>query len=200
MPTTRGCSSLDFARTAATWHQPPGAAPRSMTRHAGLQDMVAVVDLDQLVGGARAIAVGLRALHIGIVDVALQPAARRFLQAALLLDRASSARGCRRRACPASWSSPRSAAPAAAPHAFLAHQFAQDAFAQAAVGDPQPLARPDARGSLRGWRSRRAPDRRGRRRCRDWRPAPGNPSDSSFSTMASTLALSIHSPSTRRRS
>ena len=43
---------------------------------AGLQDMVAVVDLDQLVGRTRTIAVGLRPLHVGIVDMALQPAAR----------------------------------------------------------------------------------------------------------------------------
>jgi hypothetical protein len=48
--------------------------------------MMLVVDLDQLVGGARAVAVGLGALDIGIVHVALEPAARRFLEAALLLD------------------------------------------------------------------------------------------------------------------
>ena len=59
---------------------------------ARLQQMVAVVDLDQLVGGARAIALGLGALHVGVVEVALQPAARRFLQAALLLDAGAAAR------------------------------------------------------------------------------------------------------------
>ena len=92
----RAARPCDFARAAATWHQPPGAAPRSMTFMPGFRMLVAVVDLDQLVGGARAIALGLGALHIGVVDVALQPAARRFLQAALLLDRGSSARACRR--------------------------------------------------------------------------------------------------------
>ena len=32
---TIGRSSVDLTRSAATWHQPPGAAPRSMTRLPG---------------------------------------------------------------------------------------------------------------------------------------------------------------------
>lgn len=51
-----------------------------------LQEVVLVVDLDQLVGRAGAVAIHLRPLDIGIVDMALQPAARRFLEAAFLLD------------------------------------------------------------------------------------------------------------------
>ena len=43
--------------------------------HAGLQQMMLVVDLDQLVGRARPVAVGLGALDIGIVDVALAASA-----------------------------------------------------------------------------------------------------------------------------
>ena len=42
-------------------------------RHAGLEQMMLVVDLDQLVGRARAIAVPLGLRHIGIVELALQP-------------------------------------------------------------------------------------------------------------------------------
>ena len=42
-------------------------------RDALLEEMVLVVDLDQLVGRARAIAVALGLRHIGIVELPLQP-------------------------------------------------------------------------------------------------------------------------------
>jgi len=41
--------------------------------HAGLQELVLVVDLFQLVGGARAKTFLLGAPHIGIVELALEP-------------------------------------------------------------------------------------------------------------------------------
>ena len=42
-------------------------------RHAGFEEVMLVVDLDQLVGRARAIAVALGLRHIGIVELPLQP-------------------------------------------------------------------------------------------------------------------------------
>ena len=60
-------------RLAATWLQPPGAAPRSTTRAPGFRTVMLVVDLDQLEGGARAVALALGARHIGIVELALEP-------------------------------------------------------------------------------------------------------------------------------
>src|SRR5690606_5411037 len=51
--------------------------------HTRLQDLVLVVDLDQLVGCARAHALGICAVHIGVVQVTLEPATRRVLQLGL---------------------------------------------------------------------------------------------------------------------
>ena len=61
MPTTWPLPSAAATRSAATWVQPPGAAPRSTTRCAGLEEAELVVDLDQLEGGARAVALALGA-------------------------------------------------------------------------------------------------------------------------------------------
>ena len=76
----------------------------------------------------------------------------------------------------------------------------QHALAQAAVGDAQPLARETRGGSPPGWRSRRAPDRRARRRCRGLRRAPRSSWRSSSSSTACTCASTIQQPSTWRRS
>ncbi len=122
--------------------------------------------------------------------MALQPAARRFLQPALLLD----LRVFRTRAPPGpglsvSWSLPRSAAPAAAPHAVVGHQFAQNALAQAAVGDAQPLA--TARRARIASRMAQPASTRSARSApmqglatRAWKSQP-----SSFSIMASTFGV-----------
>jgi hypothetical protein len=40
-PTTAGFASVEPSFAPQTWHQPPGAAPRSTIAHAGLQDLVA---------------------------------------------------------------------------------------------------------------------------------------------------------------
>ncbi len=76
----------------------------------------------------------------------------------------------------------------------------QNAFAQAAVGDAQPVATASPRGSPRGWRSPPARDRPGRRRCRHWPRAAGNPSRAAARPCHRRSSRSIHSPSTRRRS
>ena len=60
-------------RFAAIWLQPPGAAPRSTTVWPGLSRRCRSVDLDQLVGRARAIAVTLGLRDIGIVELPLKP-------------------------------------------------------------------------------------------------------------------------------
>ena len=51
-----------------------------------LEEAEALVELDQFVGGARAIALGLGALDIGIVELALEPAGRADLAALGGLD------------------------------------------------------------------------------------------------------------------
>src|SRR5690606_39510398 len=52
---------------------------------AGADQLVLVVDSDLLEGRARAVAFRLRAVDVRIVQMALQPASRRFLQPGLLL-------------------------------------------------------------------------------------------------------------------
>ena len=76
MATTRPLPSCAPTRLAATWLQPPGAAPRSTHARAGFEEMQFVVDLDQLVGRARAIAVALGARDIRIVELAFEPERR----------------------------------------------------------------------------------------------------------------------------
>ena len=63
-------------RWRTTWR--PAARRDAEVDHAlgALEEAEALVELDQFVGGARAIALGLGALHIGIVELALEPAGR----------------------------------------------------------------------------------------------------------------------------
>ena len=60
-------------------HQRPAARRRAEVHHAGAraQHVEAVVELDQLVGGARAQALALGRGDVGVVELALQPARRR---------------------------------------------------------------------------------------------------------------------------
>ena len=68
-------SAVGGARPAlrAIWLQPPGAAPEIDHVDAALEEMMLVVDLDQLVGRARAQAVALGLRDIGIAELPLQP-------------------------------------------------------------------------------------------------------------------------------
>ena len=66
-------------RFAATWLQPPGAAPRSSTRAPFFRKRILVIQFDQLERRARAPAFLLGGAHIGIVQLAFQPALRREL-------------------------------------------------------------------------------------------------------------------------
>jgi EmrB/QacA subfamily drug resistance transporter len=135
----------------------PAAGCRAEVDHplALLEDVVLIVDLDQLVRRPRTHALGLGPLHVGIVDLALDPAARRILQPAALLDplvdRTTAPARCRTaRAAVSSRSSAfpvRPVAPrigAAPPDAVGGHDLGQYALAQAAVGDAQPARRPGA--------------------------------------------------------
>ncbi len=85
--TTLPLPSAAPTRLAAIWLQPPGAAPRSTTDMPGFRNAILVVDLDQLVGRARAVALALGLRHIGIVELALQPELGRQLALAAGLDR-----------------------------------------------------------------------------------------------------------------
>ena len=127
MATTRPCRGAP-TRLAATWLQPPGAAPRSITRAPVFRNARLVVDLDQLEGGARAKAFALGARDVRIVELALEPELGRQRAALAALDpdlqRARAAASCRA-------PSRRRRLIAAAPHAVLAHHLHQHAFAQA---------------------------------------------------------------------
>ena len=61
---------------AATWLQPPGAAPRSTMRWPGSKSSVFLVDLQQLVGRARPVALAAGLRDIGVVELALEPQGR----------------------------------------------------------------------------------------------------------------------------
>ena len=82
---SRGCRSPPpgpCPAAADTRAPPPGSSRRARrrgrrTRAPGFEETVLVVDLDQLEGGARAKAFALGARHIGIVELALEPALRR---------------------------------------------------------------------------------------------------------------------------
>ena len=69
-------------------HLAPAAGGRAQVDDelAGLEQAVAIVDLDHLVGGSRAITLGPRLADIGVVELPLEPAAGGNLQPALLLD------------------------------------------------------------------------------------------------------------------
>ena len=73
-------------RLAASWLQPPGAAPRSITRAPFFRNARLVVDFHELEGRARAIAFALGARHIRIVELALEPELGRQLAAFAALD------------------------------------------------------------------------------------------------------------------
>ncbi len=60
-------------RCATTWHQLPGAAPRSTTVMPERSRRSWSIDLHQLERRARALALGLRALHVGVRDVFVHP-------------------------------------------------------------------------------------------------------------------------------
>ena len=68
-------SRQPFSRRPATSRRARRRDRRCSGR--GLQDMIALVDLDQLKGGARALALALGAGDIGIVELALEPERRR---------------------------------------------------------------------------------------------------------------------------
>ena len=55
------------------WLQAPGAAPRSTTSWPGREQVQLLVDLLQLVGGAGAVALALRQLHVRVGEVVVQP-------------------------------------------------------------------------------------------------------------------------------
>ena len=74
MAITRPLPSRAPTRAAATWLQPPGAAPRSMMRCARLEQLVLVVDLDELISRARPVAFAARLGDIGVVELAFEPA------------------------------------------------------------------------------------------------------------------------------
>src|SRR5262249_27303564 len=59
--------------------------------HAALQEMKLVVELDELVGRARAIAFRLRPRHVRIVELALDPLLRAFLRLLVLHARGEAA-------------------------------------------------------------------------------------------------------------
>ena len=144
----RGRAAGALTRATATWVQPPGAAPRSMTRAPGRSRWKRSSSSMQLEGGARAIALAPRRADIGIVELAREPSVEDGLRRLAVLTRAAVVRrgaGCRR---------PSRAPPRKKPE--------QNAFADAAVGD-HAGGRPARAGrSPREWRSRRAPDRRAR--------------------------------------
>ena len=129
----------------------PAAGRGAEIDHAcsGLEQTIFVVDLGKLVRGARAKSLALGARHVRIADLAFEPGPRRRRPALLPFEPCHDPSGF-------------------APDAVGAHHLDQHAFAQAAIGDAQARAR-ERRGEWRrGWRSRRAPGRRARRRCRDW--------------------------------
>ena len=153
MATTWPLPSTDCTRSAATWRPAAGRGAEIDDARAGLQQAVLVVDLDQLVGRARAIALALGGGHVGIVELPLEPALRGgrcaacavFSRTLQLPLPAGPAPRClplaTLRAMSLLYAGRRPAALAAV-DAVLGHQRRQDAFAQAAVGDAQALARP----------------------------------------------------------
>ena len=74
MATTRPLPSPAPTRLRRDLAPAAGRGAEIDDARARLQQMVLVVDLDQLVGGARAIALALGARDIGIVELALEPA------------------------------------------------------------------------------------------------------------------------------
>ena len=95
MATTRPRCADALAR-----HLAPAAGRGAEIDHAraGLEQMMLVVDLGELEGGARAEALALGPRHIGIVELALEPAACDDCDLRLLLTRTLSSRS-PRRAC-----------------------------------------------------------------------------------------------------
>ena len=75
---------LGAKRRRRYWLQAPGAQPRSMTSWPGLIRPRRLVDLLQLVGRARAVALLLRQLDVGVVDMVVEPGLVDF--AALAVD------------------------------------------------------------------------------------------------------------------
>ena len=160
-----------------------------------LEEAEPLVELDQLVGGARAIALGLGAPDIGIVQLPLEPAGR--------------ADACGPWRCVTRLRGPppaRLTAPAAvgrAAHRLCAvagHQRAQDAFADAAVGDAERLGRPDVHDRLE---DRAAGDDQVGALVADAGEARRVPHGSCFDSvtlMSRIAAAGICRPSTARRS
>src|SRR4029453_7687999 len=114
--------------------------------HAWLEQMVLVVDLDELEGGATAKTLALGARHVGVVELPLEPKLRRQRAALTRFDsdlertlawggvHFAAGFGLRLRA-----TIRLGRTRLAIPHPVVAHHLHQHAFAQPAVGDPQPL-------------------------------------------------------------
>ena len=166
---------------------------------ARFQKVVLVVDLDQLVGRARAKAFALGARHIRIVELALEPELGGERAALAGSSPAPSASPRRRRSC-AHWARRWLARRSAAPHAVLAHHLHQHAFAQAAIGDAQARAREGAPDRLQDRAAGKHQVGALARRCRRWRRAPRSVIASSRSTTSVTWSSCIQQPSTWRRS
>ena len=198
MATTRPLPSAAPTCAAATWLQPPGAAPRSTMRWPGFEQLVLVVDLDQLVGGARAIALAPGLRHIGIVELALEPAgSRRASACAPSCTRVFSARPPSRpepppviaprprrcgptRSSRISWLSMPSRRPRSAIRSRSAGKLRPDRLEDGAAGQHQI-------GALV-------------RRCRRWRRARRSSSRAGARPRRRPRARSSHRPSTARRS
>ena len=188
MATTSGSASVEPTRAAATCDQPPGAAPRSTTRLPRLQQPEAVVDLDQLVGGARAIAFAAwSARRRDRSAAAPASAATRALRAARRLHAAVQRRDGRSRR-------PGLLHCGRAPLAAGCAPGRADSRRRASAAPECPRAGRGRRraggctairaGSPRRWRSRRARGRRARARCRDCCAAPRSPCRGSSSSSA----------------
>ena len=135
-------------------HLGPAARRGAEVDHprAGLQEAEPVVDLDELVGRAAAVALGPRPRHVGVVELALEPERRGELAALGGLDPhpqvAPAAPGARPPGPVAAALTPAARPSAKAPRG--AHHREEHALAQAAVGDAHRLGRPDAAAASAG--------------------------------------------------
>ena len=195
MPTTRPLPSRAADALRRDLRPAAGRGAEIDDALARLQQAVLVVDLEELVGGARAVALALGAGDVGVVELALEPALRgRAVRLRAVFSRCFE----RARARAALCRSP--ARRRAPPDAVLAHQVHQDALAQAAVGDAQAVGREGAPDRLEDGAAGEheigavAADA-------GVRGALGRSGVSMRSSMTAVTSPSrIHMPSTRRRS
>ena len=135
-PAARSTATTRQPRLAAYWLQLPGAAPRSSTR-APRRRRPKRSSSSCSLKTERARQPSLpRPLHVGIVELPLEPALRG--------QRCGRARSCSRVLSGRSAGHASASAPQQRLAQRLAQQRVQDALAQAAVGDLQPLDRPAA--------------------------------------------------------